>query len=284
MRLGAAISFPSDDPEEIARSHVKAGYGAAICPEVRLDQPERIEAIRQAFARHDVRLAEIGVWNNMLEPDPQRRKTNLEANIEKLALGEELGVGCCVNIAGSYNPERWDGPHPMNISEAAYELTVENVRQILDAVKPKRTSYTLEPMPWVIPDSPDSYLRLIQMVDRPMFAVHLDPVNMINSPLRYYDNAGFLRECFDKLGKWIVSCHGKDSLLRNELTVSLQEVCPGLGRLDYGVFLREMNRLPGDIPLILEHLPGDEYAAARQYVVGVAEGNGLSFTRPKGSD
>ena len=117
MRLGASISFQSGDPEEIARSYVEAGYGAAICPDVSLDQPEKINAIRQAFARQDVRLAEIGVWNNMLDPDPQRRKINLEANIARLALGDEIGVGCCVNIAGSFNPERWDGPHPKNISE-----------------------------------------------------------------------------------------------------------------------------------------------------------------------
>lgn len=39
---------------------------------------------------------------------------------------------------------------------------MQNVRQIVDAVKPKRTFYTLETMPWVIPDSPDSYLKLIE--------------------------------------------------------------------------------------------------------------------------
>jgi sugar phosphate isomerase/epimerase len=228
-------------------------------------------------------LAEIGVWNNMLDPDPSRRVANVEANIRAVAVGDELGVQCCVNIAGSFHPSQWDGPHPRNLSEEAFELTVENVRQIIDAVRPKRTRYTLETMPWTIPDSIESYLGLIEAVDRPMLGVHLDPVNLINCPARYYGNAEFLRKCFSELGPWIASCHGKDILMQERLTVHLDEVRPGRGALDYRVFLQELSRLPGDVPLILEHLPQEEYAAARKYVVGVAAEMGLAFHAAKGT-
>ena len=282
MRLGLSLHTESNEPDAIARAYVDAGYSAAVCPPVSLDQPERIRAIREAFARYDVMLAEIGVWNNMLHTDPSQRIANVEANIQALALADELGVVCCVNIAGSFHPTLWDGPHPHNLSEEAFELTVQNVRQIIDAVKPKRARYSLETMPWVIPDSVGNYLRLIEAIDRPMFGAHLDPVNMINCPARYYDNAGFLRECFSSLGPWIVSCHGKDIIMHDRLTVHLGEVRPGLGALDYKVFLQELSRLPGDVPLILEHLPQEEYPVARAYVVGVAAQLGLSFHAPKG--
>jgi sugar phosphate isomerase/epimerase len=281
MRLGVGLNTPSDDPKKIVRAYLDAGYSAAVCPPVSLDQPERIRAIREAFAGHDVTLAEVGVWNNMLDPDPAHRAANLEANVRALALADEVGALCCVNIAGSFHPTRWDGPHPSNISAEAFELTVQNVRYIIDAVHPRRASYSLETMPWVIPDSPDSYLRLIEAVDRPMFRVHLDPVNLINCPSRYYRNADFLRECFAKLGPWIVSCHAKDILMRDQLAVHLDEVPPGLGALDYMVFLGELSHLPGDVPLLLEHLPQEEYPAAREYVLGVAAQAGLSFHIPK---
>jgi sugar phosphate isomerase/epimerase len=283
MRLGVGLELPSDDPQEVARAYVEAGYAAAVCPPVSLEQPERMRAIREAFARHDVMLAEIGVWNNMLDPDPGRRATNVDANIRALAVGDELGVQCCVNISGSFHPRQWDGPHPRNLSEEAFELTVENVRRIVDAVRPKRTRYTLETMPWTIPDSIESYLGLIEAIDRPMFGVHLDPVNLINCPARYYGNAEFLRQCFAELGPWIVSCHGKDIVMQERLTVHLDEVRPGRGALDYGVFLQELSRLPGDVPLILEHLAQEEYAAAREYVVGVAAEIGLAFHTVKGT-
>jgi sugar phosphate isomerase/epimerase len=281
MRLGLSLHTDFEEPDAIARTFVDAGYSAAVCPPVTLDQPERIRAIREAFARHDVMLAEIGVWNNMLHPDPAQRSANVKANAVALALGDELGVACCINIAGSFNPTLWDGPHPRNLSAEAFELTVQNVRQIIDAVSPRRTRYCLETMPWVIPDSVDSYLRLIEAIDRPMFGVHLDPVNMINCPARYYDNAGFLRECFARLGPWIVSCHGKDILMQDRLTVHLDEVRPGLGTLDYQVYLKELSQL-ADVPLIIEHLPKEEYPAARDYIVGVATQIGLSFHTSKG--
>jgi sugar phosphate isomerase/epimerase len=280
VRLGASLILDNVDPEAIARAHVAAGFAAAICPPVTLDQPERIKDIQKAFAQHDVMLAEIGVWNNMLHPVEVQRAANLKANVEALALTEEVGVRCCVNIAGSFDPDCWDGPHPKNLSIEAFELTVENIRQIIDAVNPKRAFYSIEPMPWMIPDSIDIYLRLLEAVDRPMFAVHLDPVNMINCPARLYDNARFLRDCFKKLGPWIVSCHAKDIKMSRKLTVHLDEVRPGQGVLDYDVFLSELNRLPGDVPLILEHLPLEEYPLAREYIVGVAERIGVSILSP----
>jgi len=70
--------------------------------------------------------------------------------------------------------------------------------------------------------------------------------------------------------------------MRDQLTVHLDEVRPGLGALDYKVFLQELSRLHRDVPLILEHLAPDEYPLARGYVVGVAAQIGLSFHTPKG--
>ena len=41
-------------------------------------------------------------------------------------------------------------------------------------------------MGWSLPDSPDSYLKMMKAVDRETFAVHLDPCNLVNSPARFY--------------------------------------------------------------------------------------------------
>ncbi len=277
MRLGVGLDLQTEDPEEIACAYVAAGYSAAVCPRVRLDQPERIKAIRSAFQRQDVLLAELGAWNNMLDPDPAQRAANLQANQDALALADEVGAVCCVNIAGSFNPTAWDGPHPNNLSEAAFDRTVENVRGIIDAVQPRRTRYCLETMPWVIPDSPASYRALVDAIDRPAFGVHLDPVNLVNSPARYYRTGDLIRECFEMLGPWIISCHAKDILLRERLTVHLDEVRPGLGGLDYEVFLRQLSRLADDLPLMLEHLPQKEYPAAREHLLAVARREGVSL-------
>jgi sugar phosphate isomerase/epimerase len=270
IRLGAGLAVDTEDPEEIARAYVTAGYSAALCPPLSLDDLPYIRAIESAFARHDVLLAEVGCWNNLLAPGAQEREANLQANVAALAVADEVGALCCVNIAGTYNASSWDGPHPRNLSGDAFAAIVANTRHIVDAVQPRRARYTLEGMPWALPDGPESYLALLKAVDRPAFGVHLDPVNWINSPRRYYDNAALLRDCFRQLGPWIVSCHAKDIALRDTLTVHLDERPPCEGALDYTVYLRELSRLPGDVPLILEHLPQAGYPAARAAIVSAA--------------
>ena len=128
------------------------------------------------------------------------------------------------------------------------------------------------------PDSPDSYLQLLQAIDRSGFAVHLDPVNLICSPQRFYNTPAFSRECFAKLGPHIKSCHAKDIALSGQLTTHLDEVRPGLGGLDYRVFLQELSPLDADTPLMLEHLPNeDEYRQAAAHIRAVAQEIGVSL-------
>ena len=147
-------------------------------------------------------IAEVGAWSNPVSKDEEERKKALEYCKKQLDLADRIGARCCVNIAGSRG-EIWDGFYRDNYSEDTYALIVDSVREIIDDVKPKNTFYTLEPMPWMYPDSPDSYLRLIKDIDRKEFGVHLDFVNMINSPQKYLFNDKFIKECFDKLGPYI---------------------------------------------------------------------------------
>src|SRR5258708_1522855 len=76
VRLGGPIFLRSEDPVELAREHRRLGYSAAYCPTVRVDDGERIRAIRAAFAGENVVIAEVGAWRNMLDPDGQKRADN----------------------------------------------------------------------------------------------------------------------------------------------------------------------------------------------------------------
>lgn len=278
IRLGGPVFYQTSDPVELAKAHRKLGYRSAYCPSVSIDDRQRIKEIEKAFKEEDVIIAEVGAWVNIMDIDEVKRKKNLETVCLGLALADEIGALCCVDIAGSLNPERWDGPHPDNISQKAFDMTVENVKYILNSVKPKRAKFVLEMMPWVIPDSPDSFLELINAVNDPGFGVHLDPVNLINSPRRYYENAKLLDECFTKLGKWIVSCHAKDTKMGDQLTTHISEARPGTGNLDYKAYLRGLESLPQKPPLMIEHLSTEEeYTLAREYIMSVGKEIGISF-------
>ena len=265
------------DPDAWIEALKSRGYSAAYFP-TKDAESARIEDFVQAAKAADILIAEVGAFgNNPISPDEETRRTSIANCSRRLALAEAVGARCCVNVAGSRG-EHWAGPHPDNLTEQAFDLIVESVRTIIDEVKPTRTFYTLEPMPWIYPDSPDSYVSLMRAIDRKAFAVHLDPVNLVCSPQRFYHNAAFIRECFAKLGPHIRSCHAKDILLADKLTVHLDEVRPGLGRLDYGVLLLELDKLDPDMPLMLEHLTSEEdYELAADYVRKVAKQVGVSI-------
>jgi sugar phosphate isomerase/epimerase len=214
----------------------------------------------------------------MMDPDADKRRENREYVSQRMALAEAVGARCCVDIAGSYNPTSWYGPHPKNLSQEFFDATVENCRNVIDAVKPKRTKFTIEMMGWSVPDGPESYLKLIKAVDRSAFGVHMDVCNGINSPTRFYRNAEFIGECFRTLGKWIASCHAKDLEWKVELNVHFQEVIPGRGNVDYAAYLKEISKLTVDAPLMLEHLKNaEEYNEGRKYIQKVAADNGVTF-------
>jgi sugar phosphate isomerase/epimerase len=278
VRLGAPVFNSPQDPEELALAHRKLGYRAAYCPDVALNDAARIRDIENAFKKHNVVIAEVGRWVNLLDADPEKRKANLQIVTDGLALADAVGARCCVDIAGSYSRKYWFGPHPDNVSERFFDAAVENARKIIDAVKPRRSKFTYEAMGWALPDSPDSYVKLVKAIDRKAFAVHLDPCNMINSPRRFYANADLLNECFDKLGPWIASCHAKDLVWDVEMNVHFREVAPGDGQVDYKTYLRRVAKLPQQPPLMIEHLPdAAAYDKAAKYILGLGPQVGVKF-------
>jgi sugar phosphate isomerase/epimerase len=276
VRLGGPVPGKFDDPVQWVKAVKSLRYSAAVCPVQPGASSDLIRSYSSEAKKNNILISEVGVWNNMLASDSTARETAIKKNIDSLQLADEIGACCCVNISGAKG-EIWDGPYPGNYSKETFEQIVDNVRLIIDQVKPKNTFFSLESMPYMLPDSPDTYLELVKAIDRNRFAVHLDPVNMISSPQRYFNNAAFLRECFSKLGPYIKSVHAKDITIMPELTVHLEERRPGLGSLDYAVFLREMSKLR-DIPMMMEHLDKQEdYLLAAQYIRKIGSETGINF-------
>lgn len=271
MRLGGPIKISDETPpREWANTVKEHGYSAAFSPVLDLTDEKKIKNYSQAAEEADIIIAEVGAWSNPISPDEKIRENAMALCKERLAVADMIGARCCVNISGSRGG-KWDGPHPSNLTRETFDLIVDSVREIIDDVKPTRTFYTLETMPWMYPDSADSYVMLVNAIDRKRFAVHLDPVNLICSPQRYFDNASIIRDCFNKLGQHIKGCHAKDIILAEKLTTHLDECVPGTGALNYRVYLNEMNRLDPDTPLMLEHLKeAEEYAAAARHIRQVA--------------
>ena len=255
MRLGGSVMLPYHSPKEWLALVKELSYSAVVFP-VHWSTPK---AVRQEYLScirdNGLVIGEVGIWKYLFAPDEKQRREALEESYRCLELAEEVGANCCVNISGTPS-EIWDAYHPLNYTQETYDKIVEISRQIIDAVQPEKTAYSLEPMPWMCPRSPEEYLQLIRDVDRSAFRVHLDYCNMISSMDRYAHAESFIEKCFSLLGPYICSIHAKDVLVDNHiLPLCIQEVPPGKGSMPLGKVLQLSHALGNDTTVFVEHLP-----------------------------
>lgn len=278
IRLGAPLFKKYNDEDEWITILKQLKYAAAYCPVETETSETEIALYKKAAEENDIIIAEVGAWSNPISINDEERSKAIEKCIKSLELAEQIHANCCVNISGSKHPQIWAAPHKGNLTDDTFNLIVETTRKIIDAVNPSRTFYTLEAMPWAYPDSPDNYLKLIKAIDRKQFGVHLDPVNMISSPQIYFSNGNFIKDCFQKLGPYIKSCHAKDIILKEKTDLPQFNECrPGLGTLNYNVFLTELSKLK-NIPLMMEHLKtAKDYKLAANYIRSVGKLNNINI-------
>ncbi len=277
MRLGGPIFIDSTDPAVLVKAHQQYGFTAAYCPEVE-DSVLR-QDLRQAFCDADIVLAEVGAYClSVLDTNPQRREENINAICRKLAYTDEMGALCCVMHGGSIETGQWGSSDPANISRDSFDRTVTAIQRIIDTVQPQRAKLTVEMTSWLFPYNVDTYLEMITAIDRPAFGVHLDPINILGSPVDCYRNGAIIADCFARLGPHIVSCHAKDIIVKNVYEpIKIRETIPGKGLLDFTTYLNSLSKLPQEPPLMIEHISPEDFPQGLAYIKGIAKQEGLSF-------
>ena len=258
MRIGISTSLQHESPKDWADKMLALGCRAVVFPVDYTASDSLIADYAMEAKSHDLLIAEVGIWKNVFAIDKNEREEARKRAIAQFRMADEIGADCVVNVAGTWGGPIWDGGYASNYSKESWDAIVEYIRDLIDTVKPKRTYYSIEAMPWMYPTGPDEYLKMMEEVDREAFVCHLDAVNMINCPERYFFSSDFLEEIFDKLGSSIKSCHLKDIRLRDELTFQLQETSCGNGTLNIDKYMSLAHGVNPDMPMIIEHLNTDE--------------------------
>lgn len=261
MRLGAYIMQSYRNAEEYVSLVRAKGYRAAYCPDYLKTsaQQTEIDELKLVLQQQDIVLAEVGTWVNPLSPNHKEREAAQAYLIDRLALADALGGKCCVNVLGSFSDAYWYAPCAQNYTDEFFEEAVVVYQKIIDSVNPKNTKMTFEFMPYCLLDDVQGYLRFLEALDRPQqAAVHLDPVNLVHDPRTLYNHRTLFSSAVDALGDQVMSVHIKDIMLNKEaLNTQLVEVPLGCGEIDMEWMLDCLKRIPGDVPVMLEHLPDD---------------------------
>lgn len=275
IRIGGNLDFEYTPFEKLLTIIDDVNYSTILYPYD--DTNINVDTLKEFVDQHDLIIGEVGVWNNPLSKNPIiREKAILECK-RKLKIADILHANCCINISGSRG-EVWDGLHIDNYSQETYDRLVLTIQDIIDSVNPKNTYFALECMPWMTPDSPEQYLKLIKDVNRDRFGVHIDYVNMINSPKRFAFRDTFIKQTFELLNKWIVSVHVKDIKLIDMFPIGLQECEVGTGDINLGDVLEHCSKLENDVVIFVEHLSSiDEYKRSVKYLRDLAESRNINI-------
>ncbi|CCX38129.1 putative uncharacterized protein [Clostridium sp. CAG:1013] len=266
MRIGINFTPPHDSPDQWAEILVDRGFRATSFPVDYQAPVSLIDAYVKAAREHDIRIAEVGVWNSPHFPDPEQAKAAQTRCLEQFRLAEYVHADCCVNVSGAAG-EKWFYCYRENFDEALYHKNVDFVQRLCDTVNPQHTVYALEPMQWMLPWSPQQYLQFLRDVDRKGCGVHMDIFNFVRDPYGYTHQEELMEEAFSLLGGSIASSHIKDITMREGTTVMIQETPIGTGEGRLECYLHHLSQLPADTPVLIEHLSAlEEYEAAIDFL------------------
>ena len=129
MRLGGTVVGHAGNAEEWEALLLRSGFRAVTAPFSCRTPRETIARYVGICEKHDVRIAELGVWKNPFDPDPAKAAEAMAYAKGQLALADELGVACCVNIAGTASAAGWDAADPSNYTAETYARIVRTIRE-----------------------------------------------------------------------------------------------------------------------------------------------------------
>lgn len=238
--------------------------------------------IRDAFRDANLPIVCISGYTNLMHPDPAKRKQNVEGLKTLLAFARDLGSPYVVSETGTFNTESdwvWD---PKNGTAEAYEEACRQIEDLAKFAYDHGSVFLVENYVNNVIGSVDQVARLFADVNHPGLGLLMDPTNYYTDDnIDHIDET--LHRIFNTLGDRIKIAHAKDCK-RAEDTVekhadidaseshsfrgagAVELPAPGLGDLNYELYLERLAKLHPNIPIIIEHLDEADIPRAKTFL------------------
>jgi len=236
-----------------------------------------IRELKAALKTYDVTFFDMHTYTNNIHPDPAERRENHRYVIEQCEAAERVECPMVTTHTGTKSDNIPISPHPDNWTWETWKESVAVIKQLLNDTSGMKVRFGIEAVNMTASNNPRAHRRLLDDVGDPRLKICLDPVNMMHLGV-YYRNTELLHECFELLGDEIIAAHAKDTwVLPDRMSAYITEPAAGKGILDYETYLVGLSRLGHVCPLIIEHIPDEQYAAAKKYIEDTAARVGVIF-------
>lgn len=253
---------------------------------------EKCRKIRETFRAHDLPICCVSGYTNLVHPDPGERKKRLSHLKAIIRHARELGSPYVISETGTFNPESDWVTHPKNRTEEGYEICRDIIADLVQEAYDHGAVFLLETYVNNVIGSIEETLRLFADIDSPNLALLMDPTNYFES-----HNIGkidsVLNQIFDSLNDKIRISHAKDvksagsDKSEKHADIDADEShtfrgvgeielpAPGLGALNYDLYLKRLSVKHPNIPIIIEHLDETDVPRAKKFLDGKLKALGV---------
>jgi len=251
----------------------------------------RANEVRDKFRDANLPVVAVSGYANLVSPDPDKRKKNIR--YIKMMMDRALDLGCpyVASETGTFSPVSdwvWDDE---NAAESAYEQLAEIVYDIVMHAREVGATLVIEAYVNSIIGSIGQVQRLFSDINMPNMKIVCDPTNFF-TPKNISAIDCQLRSIFDSLADKMVIAHAKDLKPSADMAEKHAEIdadeahsfrgaggielpAPGLGILDYDLYVKLLAKRHPNIPLIIEHLDEGDIPRAKAFLDGVLKRQGV---------
>jgi sugar phosphate isomerase/epimerase len=244
----------------------------------------KCKRIRDAFRDANLPIIALSGYTNFMHPDKDKRKANIDYLKTMLRFARELGTEYVASETGTFDADSDWVWHDKNGSEAAYQETCEVIYDIVKFAKECGSTFIVENYVNNVIGSVEKVQRLFSDINSANMGLICDPTNYFCDS-NIDDVDGELNRIFNALSYYMKIAHAKDCMravsteekhanieakedktFRGSGAVELP--APGLGDLNYDLYLKRLSQHHPNIPLIIEHLDEGDIPRAKQFVDG----------------
>lgn len=252
----------------------------------------KCKKIRDMFRDHHLPVCCVSGYTNLVHPEPAKRKANLYRLKEIIQFANELGSPYVISESGTFDPSSDWVHHPKNKTEEGYQECVDVIGDLVQHARKHGAVFLVETYVNNVIGSTEETLRLFADINDDRLGLLMDPTNYFElHNIDHMDKT--LHGIFNALSQHIRMSHAKDvkkagasvgvqmagidaSEGHNLRGVGMIELpAPGLGSLNYDLYLKRLAHDHPNIPIIIEHLEEADVPRAKKFIEGKLKAVGV---------
>ncbi len=218
---------------------------------------DRCKAIADTYRHAGLGIHSLGVYTNLIHPDPDERKANLAYFEAMMVVGSHMGVRTLITEAGHHQPAKPEAVE-YHFQESVWNQMVATGKELAALAEKHDATVLLEPFYRGFLASAKRTRLFLEAIGSPRIRALLDPANLLE--------INDIAEMFDQLGPYIDCLHAKDRKLHVD-----RGVAAGQGDVDYHQFVTLAARRTPHAPLILEYVGVANYRQALTHLRNALE-------------